>query len=167
MKYYLPIIERLFISIAFFAFGWFFHQSRYKPCYLKNDVDIVYKHDTIRVNVVKENIKTITKYIAKVDSYKVVIKDTVLVNDSTKSIFKDAIIAIQDTIITEQGDQIDTLLKINKEYLNDIDTCYVNNSLITKQNTELQKQVKKDHRNKAILGGIGVILAGIISYFIF
>lgn len=165
MKDYLPIIERLFISIAFFAFGWFFCQSRHEP--IQKSVDVVYKHDTVRTVQFVEKQKVIHKYINKVDSYKVVIKDTVLINDSTKSIFKDAIIALQDTVITEQGDQIDTLLKINKEYLNDIDTCYVNNSLISKQNTDLQKQVKKDHINKAILGGVGVILAGVLSYFIF
>ena len=103
MKEYLPIIERLFISIAFFAFGWFAKSFYCKPCTIKNDVEVVYKHDTTRTVQFVEKQKTIYKYINKVDSYKVILKDTILITDSTKSIFKDAIIAIQDTVIRQSN----------------------------------------------------------------
>lgn len=103
----------------------------------------MYKHDTTRTVQFVEKQKTIYKYINKVDSYKVILKDTVFTPDSVKSIFKDAIIAIQDTVIKEQGDQIDTLLQINKDYLNDIDTCYKYNQIYVNDNKELQNKLKK------------------------
>lgn len=161
MKDYLPIIERLFYAIAFFFLGWFAKSSTYKPTYLKNDVEVIYSRDTIREVLTKEKEQIIYKYINKVDSFKYVIKDTIFIlPDSTKSLIKDTIIAIQDTTIN--------LLQLETRFLNnELDTCYKNNLVIAKENIDLQKQVKKDHKNKAILGGVGVILAGVLSYFLF
>lgn len=156
MKDYLPIIERLFYAIAFFFLGWFAKSSTYKPTYLKNDIEVI--RDTVFSTIVKEKTNVIYKYITKVDSIKLTINDTVI--DSANCMRKNVVILIQDTIIKKLVVLTDTLKS-------ELDTCFSVNTQVVNQNIQLQKQVKKDHRNKAVLSGFLVLISGVFSYLVF
>lgn len=156
MKDYLPIIERLFYSIAFFFLGWFAKSSTYKPCYLKNDVEVI--RDTVFNTIVKEKTNVVYKYITRVDSIKLTINDTVI--DSVNCLQKNVVIALQDTVIKK-------LIVLTDTLKSELDTCYKANTEIVNQNIQMQKQIKKDHRNKAILGGVVVLISGVLSSFLF
>lgn len=95
----------------------------------------------------------------------IIVNDTVF-SDSNKLFIKDHIIEYQDTIISNQKFIIDTLEVINKNINNQIDTCVKNNAVLINQFEVDRRQIKKDQRNKTILGGVLVVLTAVLSNFI-
>lgn len=163
MKEYLPILERLLYCAAFFMLGWFWKGCTFHPCPV-NKVEFVYKKDTVFINTIKTNKELVYKYIRTVDSLKTIVKDTV--NDSIKSWVKDQIITYQDTVISNQKYSIDTLEGMNKVLNNQLDSCSIDNAVLNSVVSSNNDQIKKDRRNKTILGGAVVVLTAILSNFI-
>lgn len=156
MKEYLPILERLIYCVAFFLLGWFFKGLSYKPSYERNDVEVIYKKDTVFVNSILKNKEIIYKYITKVDSFKFI--------DTTTNEIKDQIIKTQDTIIFFQNNMIDTLVNTNSNLKLQLDTCATKNDLLLIINDKQQKKIKR--RNTFIITSFAVISSFITGVFI-